>query len=226
MLSTINCVPPNERRILFAVFDAILPLATTPDEAAHKPFLDCKSLLTARVLKNVVKLAALADKGQLTPKNIFGVCFPDMPVKGRCDVKALNDCFTHCQNTLMSHVPMQLFPAMLELESTGAQLKVVVAAFKSGRRLPPLPHYSPATITLDQYDGTTAVGRETLRSVFLRCTTYSDAGGNNLLPDDAYVCSVSCPDGSRHLAVGAAHRDGIDNVIAGVEALCGEAHGP
>ena len=226
MLSTINCVPPNERRILFAVFDAFLPLAKTPDEAEHKPRLDCKSLLTARVLKNVDKLAVLADKGQLTPKNIFSVCFPDMPVKGRCDVKALNDIFTHCQNTMMSHFPKQVFPAMLELETTGAQLKEVIAAFKSGRRLPPLPHYSPATITLDKYDGTTAVGREALQKDFSRCLTYIDAGKNDLLPADAHAWSVTFPDGTRHLANGAEHRDGIDDIIADVEALCGEAHAP
>ncbi len=225
MLCTVNGIPPDKRRILFAVFDVFLPLARTPDEADRKPSLNCNSILTSRVLMNIGKLTALAEKGQLTARNIIDVCFPDMPRKGDYNAQSLNNFMLHCDDA-MKKLGTAYGAGLIELETSGAPLGKVVSAIKAGRHLPTYPYYSPASFDLSGNDGTTAQGRAHVHTDFVRTSRYTDAAGRNLLPDDAYVWNVTLPDGTRRQANGSTHRDGIDSIIADVERLCGEAHGP
>ena len=226
-LCTVNAVPPDKRRILFAAFDALVPLAKNVDEANRQVSLQCESLLLARVMKNIDRLAILDDKGQLTAKNIMDICFPDMPNKGRYDVKALNNFSRYCQDTLGSKLPPdKIYQAIGEMESTGATLDEVVNAVNSGRSLPKHPFYSPMGYSLRDNDGSTAHGRSELSDSLGRLSQYSSKTGEDLLPPEALVWNVTFPGGNTIPANGTTHAEGIDAILNGVEALCGEIHKP
>jgi hypothetical protein len=225
MLGTLNGIPPDKRRIVFAVFDAFLPLAKTPAEADKKADLSCDSILLSRTLMNIGKLTALEEKGQLTAKAIIDICFPDMQDKGDYNAEAYTNFIIHCDTTMRKLGPAY-GAGMSALETSGLPLGKVVSATKAGRSLPVYPYYSQASFDLKGNTLTTASGRAQLSADFVRFSQYADSTGRDLLPNDAYIWNVTFPDGTRHQADGAAHRGGIDNIIAGIEALCGEAHAP
>ena len=224
-LCTVNSLSPENRRILFAVFDAFMPLAKTPAEADSMPQMNASAILIGRTLKNLHRLAVLEDRGELTARKIVEICFPDMPGKGRYDAQALNSFMEHCAQAFQNQVPNSFAEAFLGMETSGLTLPEVIAAVKDGRKLPTYPHYSPASFDLDANNGTPEKGRQQLRSDFIRTDPYSSLDGRGLLAQDALAWKVTFPDGTRHLADGRERTGGIDDIIAGVEELCGETHG-
>ena len=226
-LSTVSALPPSKRRVVYAVYDLIMPpLAKTTSEAAQTPGFLNASVAFSRIAKNIDQLAILLDRGQLTLEKAVDLCFPEMPLKYPRNLKGINDTLRLMDNTISEQVGdgVPSTKVFRDLYSSGAPLKDVLDAHREGRTLQPYRYYSPLGITLGENTGFPAPARNQLLHDIdpSRIALYKDVRGNNVLQpaDNAFDFT----DGQR-IKVGTTTDPNNPATIADkVETLCGHAH--
>ena len=239
---TVANIPPAKRAAFYAAMDAVFPLV--PDAAiarlkshqrAAAGFETVSALdrgnVIGRVMKNLDRLQALLDKGQLTLRNVVKTCFPEARSNTIAGVNALLKKWVlemrgDDVNDIDPKYPPDLIGSMqLTMEATGCTIEEAFASANGGK-YPPVPKYvAPGTLPLEAYDGTVREARDQLEGDINRPANYSITNGQeDLLPADAGF-RFTFPDGSAYKTNASPEgRARIATVADKVEALCGAVH--
>ena len=237
---TVANIPPARRGAFYAAVGTMIPLIADP-AIARKPAwqrieqgfqtvsdLD-RGIVIARTMKNLDKLQALLDKGQLTERTFVKTCFPEARQSTIAGVNAFIrqtelDVRGDEARDIESKYPENLAgPIMTILEETGCSVAEAVAAAQGGKR-PERPKYVAAgTLQLEAFDGTTRVARDQFTGDVVRPVGYT-VNDQELLPPDGGF-RFTFPDGSSYKTNGSAEgRASIPTVADKAEALCGAVH--
>ena len=221
-LGTVNALPPSKRRVLYAVFDTLAPLGPV----ASRLVLSGLPTQISRVVKNLNQLAILHDRGQLTAEKVVEICYPDMPAGGRCDIKSIDEFISlKTMYDLSDKFNVNVATTLTaNMEATGATAQEVVAAYREGRTLFPLPFYFSGSPQLADNDGSPASGRALLRIDLERVQPFQDGNGHVLLPPEDNAWDFHFPDGQRIKVDGETRKGNANTVMDKVEALCRQAH--
>ena len=228
-LGTINALPPSKRRVVYAVYDLIMPpLAKTAAEAARPSKILYESVVFSRIAKNIDRLAILLDRGQLTLENALDLCLPEMPANFPRNVKGINDTLRIFDDAFLKQGSNESITRKLirDMYSSGASLKDVLNAHREGRVLQPYRYYSPLGITLRENTGYPAPARAQLFNDLdpSRIGAYKDARGNAVLQPDDNAYDFNFPDGQRIKAGKTTDPNAPATIADKVETLCGRAH--
>ena len=237
---TVANIPPARRGAFYAAVGTMIRLVDDPAvarmpvwrrlEQGFQTVSDIdRGIVIGRVMKNLDKLQALLDKGQLTERNFVKACFPEARQKTIAGVNAFIkqvelDLRGDAVNDIEPKYPENLGgPIQTLMEETGCSIEEAAAAAQGGKR-PERPKYVAAgTLQLEAFDGTTRVARDQFEGDVNRPVGYT-VNGQELLPPDGGF-RFTFPDGSSYKTNGSADgRANIPTVADKAEALCGAVH--
>ena len=235
-------IPPAKRAAFYAAMSAAFPLVNDPaiarlrhHQRVEQGFQTISPLdrgnVMGRVMKNLDKLQALLDKGQLTFPNFVKTCFPEARHKTFAGVNDLIQKWNlelrgdDVEGIEAKYPAKYMGPMQLMMEATGCTIEEAFTAAQGGK-YPPIPKYvAPGTLSLEAFDGTVREARNQLEGDLNRPSGYNYSGDENqLLPADAGF-RFNFPDGSAYKTN--ASREGranIPTVADKAEALCGAVH--
>ena len=237
---TVANIPPAKRAAFYAAVDKAFPLMSDPAvarmptwqrvEQGHQNITVAdRGYVIGRVMKNLDKLQALLDKGQLTEKNFVKTCFPEARHNTVSGVKDLIarwglEMMGDENRGIESKYPQNLSgPIQTMMQDTGCSIEEAAAAANGGKQ-PSIPKYvASGTLPLSAFDGTVREARTQLAGDLNRPAGYS-MNGQELLPRDSGF-HFSFPDGSS-LKTNASE-EGLAQISAvadKVESLCGDIH--
>ena len=222
MLGAIFNVPPEKRRVLFAAFDAFMPLG-------QDQLIGNTQMFTLRVLNHFDELAELQAKGELTTKNIIKTCFPDMKKTGHYDLAALNRWFDGIGNEIAAAgvtSPKASWIVSSTLVETGCTVREAVDAFRNGSVIKSAAYNVGCDIELPDFADE---GMKDLKGDLKRAYPYSRIGENGqadkiLLPDSQLAHRLKFPDGTILTCNDKSNKEQLDAAVAKVKELCGEVH--
>ena len=225
MLGTVFNVPPEKRRVLFAAFDAFMPLGGNGK-------IENNRLFAARVLNHLEELSELMDKGKFTTKNIIKTCFPDITKTGGYDLAALNGWFGGIDaeiNAAGIAKRSDCDAVRDKMAESGCTVKEAVESFKSGAPIQPGAYQIGYSMELHEFpDG----GFEQMKADMKRAYNYAPLDGNGnadnnrpLLPAPHAHHTIVFPDG-KAFACGSKGklRENTESIADKVRELCGAAH--
>lgn len=237
-LGTIAGLSFPKRQAVYAALDLLRPLFKSVEELKAFKELPVEQrrtpakIVTARVLKNYDKVAALIAKGQFNARNFFKVCFPDIKHPGGCNVATLNS-FNNAWSARIADDPAVGEDAetaiQLTLDSTGCTIDEVIDAYKKGKSLPTFKDHSPISFSLEEFDGTTTAGRATLGGTggdLARPYNYAPVTDQKkflMSAKDQYF-GFTFPDGEVLRAGTGANRPNNEKIIDKIETMCGPVH--
>ena len=226
---TVARMPVEARQILFAAFDAMLPLATDAAGLRENNFTNGVTMPIARVMRHLDDLREMQKTGNLTAQNVKTLLFPEVQDAGTKSLKAITDEIDGlASKNFITDMP-SLLRVVTMMQSSGCTYDEAVAANKEGRILPPAPHILSGTGQLSDLDGTARGARTLAVGDLIRPSIPEPVkGGEQLVTPQNRVFTVNFPDGTV-LTAGAAAKDSENKVLANaiadkVEALVGVKH--
>ena len=169
-------VPPEKRRVIFAVFDKLSPALPETRKAAisfygkhpSKREVTGPNLVIGRILRNLQEIERQMGAGKLTEKSIARTLFPDMPSKD-WSLRGIND-FTHTVDNIardrfidegMDEDDADVVGGKIQLimEETCCTIEEAIDAYKTGRRVAPPQYMTTSTYPIENLDGTTRAAR-------------------------------------------------------------------
>ena len=218
---TIFQLPPAKRAVLYAAFDCFAPY--TPGEKG----VQYAMLMTNRILQNLDKVIALHDKGQLTPANLFGLCFPDVkPLPTTFNADTVKEIFeNHFLARLTNEIPAGMGAIPLTMTTSGCTYDEAVQAYKEGRGVAQPQYAASYSTDVGNFDDTTRAGLKIMKLDLFRAESYSTQSGASM-PNAHF--SVTFPDAYRFDAVNT-NDDNERTRLAQplhdkIVALCGTVH--
>ena len=235
-------IPPAKRAAFYAAMSAAFPLVSDPAVARLPGFrrieqgfqtispLDRGDVM-GRVMKNLDKLQALLDKGQLTFPNFAKTCFPEARHKTFAGVNDLIQKWNlelrgdDVEGIEAKYPAKYIGPMQLMMEATGCTIEEAFTAAQGGK-YPPIPKYvAPGTLSLEAFDGTVTEARNQLEGDLIRPSGYNYSNDEHqLLPADGGF-RFHFPDG--HVLKAGASQEGrarIPAICDKVEEFCGAVH--
>lgn len=248
---TMASMPPEKRKVVYAVFDKLLPALPETKEAATSYYATNplertvvhSGILIGRILRHLPEIERLIAKGSLTEKNIVKTLYPDMPSRN-WTLKGIND-FTLNVNTLAAQEFMRSGMDEMNaitagskilsiMEDTSCTYKQAMETFKTGKRIAPPKYMTTATFPLESLDGTTKAARTQLDNKgagdLWRAYNYSPTDDPEnpekfyIKNADNAVFGFQFPDGTRIKANGDVHAGNIPTVLDKLEAFAGRVH--
>ena len=239
---TVANIPPARRAAFYAAMDTVFPLISDPAVARLPVYKRItqgfetvsdinRGIIIARIMKNLDKLQALFDKGQLTLRNFVKTCIPEARHN---TIAGVNDFIDKWwlelrgdeNRDIEPKYPLNLGgPLQITMETTGCTIDEAFVAVNGGKQ-PPIPKYfATGTLPLSAFDGTTRGARNEFEGDANRPAQYSIKDGQqNILLDDAGF-RFTFPDGTTFKTNATAEgRAQIAPVADKVEALCGAVH--
>lgn len=225
---TLAQMPPEKRRVLFAVADALMPLPK--DGKPQGATVDQMPLLIGRVLRHLDEIEAHIAKGTLTAENIVKTCYPEVADNAAQGVKAINDFDGVWVPRAMEEIGSVPVVSSALIES-GAPLDETIAALKEGRRLPNAPYVSGISYNIDAFDSLAANGRTQMLTDIVRPAAYKNvpkAGEEAVtyvqdLATNNYF-GFTFPGGEQIKTNGTKYAANCNTVAGKVESLCGKSH--
>lgn len=227
LASTLAQVPPEKRALLYKIDALFHPLYDRP--VKYPPEISQNTIFASRILKNYAALAALDSKGKLTREAAFDVLYPDMPVKGAKDVKAVNA----FDNVFMKRIAAEfnnssaaLATAVSMLSSSGATLDEVVQAMKEKRELPNAPFRADVALELENIGDLGNGGLVSMRSDIYRPTVPTSKTDGTKFPgvEGKFVFRIADETVEIHNQSEMSARTLMNDVSDKLRALCGTAH--
>ena len=236
-------IPPEKRPLVFKALTVFVPLyASTVDEANVPP--DERAVvkgskvgvLTARILKNLDKVAELDLTGRMDIANLVKLCFPEIRWLGARAMDSLVNLFNQWDRDICGGVvdgelidpkyPYDYTNAILEnLQSAGCTPEEAFKAAETGQQLPNVPYFSPGSMNLGAFDGTTETARHELAGDLNRPNNYSFAVDEkkDLLKTPGF--KFNFPGGETLVTDGTEKGlAAIQSVADRLDALCGKLH--
>ena len=236
---TVANIPPARRGAFYAAVGTVIRLVDDP-AVARKPVWQRREqgfqtvedidrgIVIARTMKNLDKLQALFDKGELTERNFVKTCFPEAR---QHTIAGVNGFIKQMRldingddiRDIEPKYPLNLAgPIQTILEETGCSVPEAAAAAQGGKR-PARPKYvASGTLPLSAFDGTVREARDQFEGDVNRPAGYTMNGQELLPPDGGF--RFTFPDGSSYKTNAADGRANIPTVADKVEALCGAVH--
>jgi hypothetical protein len=151
-------MPPEKRRLVFAVFNALdkLPKNAAEVQRARGEKIDNGRLVAARVIKHFDAVAALQKAGKLDRAHLVPLLYPDVEVPPNAGNREISTAY---RNRLMQN-PETMGAIHMIAENSGATIDEATAAYNEGMRLPNV--ISPFSAKLEEMDGTARGGRDLL----------------------------------------------------------------
>ena len=242
-IQTFAQVPPEKRPVVFKALTVFIPLyASTADEANVSP--DDRvvvkgskvGFLTARLLKNLDRVAELDLTGRMDIANLVKLCFPEIRSPGARAMDSLIKLFDQWNQDIWGGMvgdvviapkyPTKYALAITDiLQSAGCTPEEAFKAADTGRQLPNVPYYSQGSMNLGAFDGTTETARAELAGDLNRPANYSFIADpkKNLLKTPGF--KFNFPGGETLVTDGTEKGlAAIQSVADRLEALCGKIH--
>ena len=223
-------IPPENRTVLYAVFDAFhkLPSGDNMPEKHSEIDQSISTVLGARVMKHFDAVVALQKSGKLDRAHLVPILFSDLQVPANAANREIVNAF---EAKLQSEENMDIILPLHALAMhSGATLDEAAAAIRSGTGIKNAPGISSFSGKLEQLDGTAKGGRETMIGDLNRPSSPSFIGnGEDALQDEETKFVFNFPDGTTVAAKkGAEDAEDVrasSNAIADkIKDLCGEVH--
>ena len=227
LASTLAQVPPEKRALIYKIDALFHPLYDRP--VKYPPEISQNVIFVSRILKNYDTLAALDSKDKLTREAAFDVLYPDMPVKGAKDVKAVNA----FDNVFMKHIAAEfnnstaaLATAISMLCESGATLDEVVQAMKENRVLPNAPFRADVALELANIGDLGNGGLVSMRGDIYRPSVPTSKADGTKFPglEGKFVFRFADETVEIHAQTAMSARPLMDTVSDKLRALCGAAH--
>ena len=244
-------VPPEKRRVIFAVFDKLSPALPETRKAAisfygkdhSKREVTGPNLVIGRILRNLQEIERQMGAGKLTEKSIARTLFPDMPSKD-WSLRGIND-FTHTVDNIardrfidegMDEDDADVVGGKIQLimEETCCTIEEAIDAYKTGRRVAPPQYMTTATYPIEDLDGTTRAARGQLdgntAGDLWRPYDYGPADDPQnaskwyLKTPEKQSFGFAFPDGTRLKANPGVYKGNIPTILDKLETLAGKVH--
>ena len=223
ILGTLVNVPPKQRRVVCAAFNALATLATDAKPAER---IIHESIFLAHVLRNLPKLEAImARTGTLTGRDVIKNCFPEIRRPGNCDIATVRAWEDEISTAGLRN-PRATPAIMAQMESAGATFNEAANAVAHGKTLPTLPYYSDAQYSIQEASSVAACGLATMNRDICRQSGYTVSKGGqdrNAFPEGNLSWKFNFPDGER-LKTRASRQGDIPRVGEKIRQLCGDVH--
>lgn len=221
-------MPVEVRQVLFAAFDAMVPLAADEAGLRENPSSSGVTIPVARVMCHLDALREMQKAGNLTAQSVKTLLFPDVPEAGTKSLKAILGEIE--QKSFTGHMQDPgAIARIFSMLQAGCTCDEANAAYNEGRVPPSAPYMLSGTGQLSDLDGTARGARRQAVGDLLRPSNPESiqTGAVILSPQDT-VFTVRFPDGVV-LTAGASETDAENeaaaNVIADkVEAFVGVKH--
>ena len=220
-------MPVEVRQILFAAFDAMLPLAKDANGLRENSFTAGAVMPVARVMRHLEELRGLQKNGEFTAENVKKLLFPEVQNAGTKSLKAIvAEIETLCEteSDILAHQRISVM-----MRNSGYTYQEVVDADRKGSVLPSAPHIISGTGALSALDGTANGARKQAVGDLIRPSNPESTKTHQaMLKRECCVFTVRFPGGAV-LTSGAsdkhAENEGPANKIANeVEKLVGDRH--
>ena len=227
LASTLAQVPPEKRALLYKIDALFHPLYDRP--VKYPPEISQNTIFVSRIFKNYDTLAALDSKGKLTREAAFDVLYPDMPVKGAKDVKAVNA----FDNVFMKRIAAEfnnstaaLATAVSMLGASGATLDEVIQAMKEKRELPNAPFRADVALELANIGDLGNGGLVSMRGDIYRPSLPTSKTTGEKFPglEGKFVFRIAGETVEIRAQTADSAQSLMDNVSDKLRALCGSAH--
>ena len=226
-------VPPAERGLVYAVFDAMDPLARTTAERDARLTFPIKDLLAMRVLRNRDAILALRAAGNLDRPHLIALLFDDLGLPPAATNKeafdVLYDAIQSIASKDLADRPELFSVVQAAIQLNGARKDEAIAAARANGPVPPTPYLSGLACSLTALDGTARPGLEQMKSDLCRPWMPVFRDGRNVLPDDRNRFVVRFP-GEAPIAAepGATTQPvvarSLREIVDRITDLCGNVH--
>lgn len=244
--NTFAQIPPEKRRLVVKVFDLLLPLLRTQEDAEKMNVSGSNVAIVARIIRHYDEIAEMDMNGTLTRRTFCERFLPDYP--GAAEKTYKQFCGEFTDNLYFNVIPANFGTANLQLyiakvgsimHTSGCTLDEAIAAIKENKNLPPVDYLSEANGHIKELNGTADGGRAQIILDLKRPVRPVYADGQSAVAPGEDVFTVAFPDGttlkSGDEAQSAAVADKIAQFVGNVHplqlntvyfALSQSAHGP
>lgn len=244
--NTFAQIPPEKRRLVVKVFDLLLPLLRTQEDAEKMNVSGENVAIVARIIRHYDEIAEMDMNGTLTRRTFCERFLPDCP--GAAEKTYKQFCGEFTDNLYFNAIPANFGTANLQLylakvgsimNTSGCTLDEAIAAIKENKNLPPVDYLSEANGHIKELNGTADGGRAQIILDLKRPVRPVYADGQSAVAPGEDVFTVAFPDGTKlksgDEAQSAAVADKIAQFVGNVHplqlntvyfALSQSAHGP
>ena len=223
--NTMAQVPPEQRVVIYDVFDMIAPLATTPNGVLENRSFSAE--LLGRILLHLDEISEMRAAGTLTKESICNRFLTDIPGAPGMTMKQMSDFVNN--KIYYEYFPNQLggnIAAMsqfgLMLIASGCTLGEVLSALVEHRSLSSARYVAAGNDAIHNMDGSAKGGRKQALMDLRRPAGPSRiSNGTQVLELDNVVFTAVFPDGT---TLRAENDDGAKAIADKVEELCGGIH--
>ena len=156
---TLLKLSPEKRQVVYAAFRAIEP-PWTKNPRRIATYVSDNTGHLARILRHYDEVKALISPGKLDRVSLNKIINPDMP--SNYTSQQVSDAITDRKNKACSSTRGMGVAVGNLMIRTGYTLDEAIEAIKTGEKPTELQDLAPTQITLNQIDGTTKGGRETM----------------------------------------------------------------
>ncbi len=193
---TLLQIPPERRRVLYAVVDVLSPLVHTGRAADKDSLYTFNCEIISRVMRRYDEAAAVQAAGQLTRANILTRLFPDIPNAVNMTNWQLKMAFHEKLDEILPRDSLLRHPILRALQDSGVTYNEAVEAGIHGKTLPFAPYISNTSCDLSQLDGTPRSGCAALFQDLDRPGMPEFSDGRPALAAKNNVYKVAFPDGT------------------------------
>lgn len=222
-------MPVEARQILFAAFDAMLPLPTDEAGVRENSAPNGVVIPIARVMRHLDDIREMQQTGKLTAESVKTLLFPDVEDAVTKSLTKIMDEISARVSTNFGDDISAAMKIISILGSSGCTYDEAIAANNEGSIPPPAPYILSGTGSINDLDGTARGARKQAVDDLKRPSIPESIQiGKLMFPPENRVFTVNFPDGTV-LTAGSAETDaeniGYANVIADkVEVLVGVKH--
>ena len=195
--NTLMQMPPERRRVLYAVIDVLSPLVHTANVPDKNILYAFNYEIISRVMRHFDEVVAMQAAGQLTRANCLKRLFPDIPNAVNLTNRQLTHAFDEKLDAILAtDSPIRLAILFL-LKNSGVTFDEAVEAGIHGKTLPLAPYISNTSTPLSELDGTPHSGCVTMFKDLSRPAMPSlVSDGRPALASKNCVYKVVFPDGT------------------------------
>jgi len=247
-LSTIAAIPPEKRKVVFAVFDKLMKPMPETNEDARKYYklqardreVNDSGIIIARILRHMPQIEKLmANEGTFTEKNIIKTLCPDIPSR-TWTLKAMNEYTNNVRDIAEEEfmdkgIDEEVADAKSRdvrgiIEETGCTYKEAMSAHKTGRRPAPPKYMSSVALSVFDLEGTDS-GVSLLAAEgsgdLLRPCNYAPVNDNTnfyIKSDENVAFGFTFPGKAPIKVNQGVHKGNIPDVIDSLKKFAGDVH--
>ena len=203
--NTFAQIPPEKRRLVAKVFDLLLPLMRTKDDAAKMNVAGENVTIIARIIRHYDEIAEMDRNGTLTRRTFCERFLPDMP--GAADKTYKQFCSEFGDDIYYNVVPANfgtdtgarqsgLIKVNQVMQTSGCTLDEAIAAIKENRTLPRVDYLADSGGHIKEMNGRADGGRKQAMLDLRRPSLPKFAGGQSAIAAGDCVFTVAFPDGT------------------------------